>query len=90
MLWWDYDIAYTVHIYIIPLAQENQIFSRKTRTVLFFTFIMLSFLQPPPPPFFPPSLEITSSLSGKYIFHLSFSGQSAGQLLPLAMVVKCG
>lgn len=78
----------TVHIYIIPLTQENQIFSRKTRIVLFFTFIMLSFLQPPA--FFFPSLEITSSLSGKYIFHLSFSGQSAGPLLPLAMVVKCG
>lgn len=78
MLQWDYDIT-AVHIYIITLTQENQTFSQEDKNDTFFVFIILSFLQPPL--FFFSSLEIISSLSAKYIFYLSFSGQSASQLL---------
>ena len=86
MLRWDYDIT-TVHIYIIPLTQENQTFSQKHKNNTSFAFVILSFLQPP---LFFSSLEIKSSLSAKYIFYLPFSRQSADQLLLLAMVIECG
>lgn len=53
-------------------------------------FLCLHYSQLPSTPSFSPHLKFTSSLSTKFVFYVSFSGQSASQLLPLDMGVKCG
>lgn len=64
-------IITTIHIYIIPLTQENQTFLQKSRVILCLHYSQFHST------LFPfSSLEIVSSLSAKYNLYLSFFGQT--------------